>query len=347
VVPTLSVAEPVPPAATLTGLLAPKLTVGTSIAPCGLEVTTAASVTLPLKPFVPPIVKASVPLAPGLSVTVVFAGVNVIPGAAPTVSDTVVVAVRLPEVPVIVTVVMPVAALALAVNVNTLEPVAGFVPNVAVTPPGSPVATSVTLPLKPFTPVTFTVSVAFSPCTTETAAAVAASVKLGGRFTVNEIVVKAVRLPEVPVTVTVAVPAVAVLEAISVNTLEPVAGFVPNPAVTPAGKPLAARATLPVKPLAPVMLTVSVTLAPCTTATAAVVGASVKLGAAFTVSDTVVEAVRVPEVPEIVTVAVPVVAVLVAVKVMPLEPVAGFVPNPAVTPAGSPVAVSVTEPVNP
>jgi hypothetical protein len=99
--------------------------------------------------------------------------------------------------------------------------------------------------------------------------------------------------------------------------------------------------------LAPVMLTVSVTLAPCTTATAAVVGASVKLGAAFTVSDTVVEAVRVPEVPEIVTVEVPVVAVLVAVKVMPLEPVAGFVPNPAVTPAGSPVAVSVTEPVNP
>jgi len=47
-----------------------------------------------------------------------------------------VVAVKLPEVPVIVTVAVPVVAVALAVNVSTLVPVVGLVPNVAVTPLG-------------------------------------------------------------------------------------------------------------------------------------------------------------------------------------------------------------------
>jgi hypothetical protein len=52
-------------------------------------------------------------------------------------------------------------------------------------------------------------------------------------------------VPEVPVTVILAVPTVAVLLAVSVSALDPVAGFVPNAADTPLGNPDAARVTLP------------------------------------------------------------------------------------------------------
>ena len=47
------------------------------------------------------------------------------------------------------------------------------------------------------------------------------------------------KAPEVPVIVTVADPVVAVLLAVSVTTLVPVVGLVPNAAVTPLGRPLA------------------------------------------------------------------------------------------------------------
>jgi len=77
--------------------------------------------------------------------------------------------------------------------------------------------------------------------------------------------------------------------------------------------------------------------------------ASVKPGVALmlTVSAMVVVADNVPDVPVIVTVEDPVVAVLLAVKVSTLLPVVGFVPNEAVTPLGRPDAASVTLPVNP
>lgn len=81
-----------------------------------------------------------------------------------TVSASVVVAVKLPEVPVIVTVADPVVAVLLAVNVSTLVPVVGFVPNVAVTPLGRPDAASVTLPVNPPRSVTVTVLVPLPPC---------------------------------------------------------------------------------------------------------------------------------------------------------------------------------------
>ena len=64
------------------------------------------------------------------------------------------------------------------------------------------------------------------------------------------------RLPEVPEMVTVAVPAVAELLAVSVSRLVPVVGFIPNAAVTPLGRPDATSVTAPVKP--PVGLTVIV-----------------------------------------------------------------------------------------
>jgi hypothetical protein len=67
-----------------------------------------------------------------------------------TVSVIVVVALRLPDVPAILTVTDPVAAVALAVKVSVLVVVAGLGLNAAVTPLGQPTAKRVTLPLKPF-----------------------------------------------------------------------------------------------------------------------------------------------------------------------------------------------------
>ena len=64
------------------------------------------------------------------------------------------------------------------------------------------------------------------------------------------IVVVSVRVPDLPVTVIVYVPVVALLLAVKVRTLVLVAGLVPNAAVTPEPMPVADRVTLPVKPFA-------------------------------------------------------------------------------------------------
>jgi hypothetical protein len=77
------------------------------------------------------------------------------------------------------------------------------------------------------------------------------------------IVVLAVRLPLVPVMVTVEEPVAAELLAASVNTLDPVVGLLPNEAVTPLGRPLAASVTLPLNPLAGFTVIVLVPEAPC------------------------------------------------------------------------------------
>jgi hypothetical protein len=67
------------------------------------------------------------------------------------------------------------------------------------------------------------------------------------------------------VIVIVVVPGVAAALAVNVRVLDDVAGFELNDAVTPLGRPDAARLTLPLNPLAGVMLTVLVPLVPCTT----------------------------------------------------------------------------------
>ena len=56
---------------------------------------------------------------------------------------------KLPDVPVIATVTVPVAAVLLAVNVNELVLVVLLGLNDALTPLGNPVADKLTLPLKP------------------------------------------------------------------------------------------------------------------------------------------------------------------------------------------------------
>ena len=84
---------------------------------------------------------------------------------------TVVVGVKLPDVPVMITVVgPPVAAELLAASVSVLVPVTSTVLglNVAVTPLGSPLAVKFTLPVKLFAGVTVIVLVPLPPCATLT-----------------------------------------------------------------------------------------------------------------------------------------------------------------------------------
>ena len=84
--------------------------------------------------------------------------------------------------------------------------------------------------------------------------------KFPNGFTVSVIVVVALRLPEVPVIVTVAVPFFAALLAVKVTTLDEVAGFWPKDAVMPLGSPEANSVTFPKNPFTGVMLTVLVPL---------------------------------------------------------------------------------------
>src|SRR5215471_1828425 len=94
----------------------------------------------------------------------------------------------------------------------------------------------------------------------ETDAELAAREKSGltGAVTVTLICVVAESVPLEPVIVTVAVPAVAVLDAESVSVLEPVVDAGLKEAETPAGNPLALNATLPLKPPEGVTVTLSV-----------------------------------------------------------------------------------------
>jgi hypothetical protein len=237
----------------------------------------------------------------------------------------------------------------LAVNVSTLVEVVGLVPYATVTPPGRPVAASVTLPVNGLMSVTVMVSVAVLPWVTDRVDAEGAIVKLPvDETTVSAMVVFAVVLPEVPVMVTVAAPTVAVLLAVSVSTLELVDDVGLNEAITPLGSPVAVNDTLPVNPPTSATVMVSVPVLPCATDREVGEGVSVKPGVveALTVRVMVVVAVRVPEVPLMVTVAAPTVAVLLAVSVSTLELVDDVGLNEAVTPLGRPDAVNVTLPVN-
>src|SRR5262245_50912866 len=197
-------------------------------------------------------------------------GVTVTPPVPPPVSFTVrlivVVRVRPPPVPVTVTAAAPRVAVPEAVNVNTLlVPGAGFVPKLALTPLGNPLALNVTSPVKPPVRVTVIVLVPLAPRLTVRLVGLGESEKSGvcGWFTVRLSVVVRVRPPPVPVTVTVAAPRVAALEAVNVNTLlVPGAGLVVKLALTPLGHPLALNVTPLVNPPVRVIVIVLVPLAP-------------------------------------------------------------------------------------
>jgi hypothetical protein len=98
-------------------------------------------------------------------------------GLAVMVRAMVVVALNVPEVPVMVTEAGPTVAVALAVSERTLELTDEAGLNEAVTPLGIPEAVKVTEPLKGLTSVTVMVSVPLAPCATDRVAAEGLSVK--------------------------------------------------------------------------------------------------------------------------------------------------------------------------
>ena len=159
-----------------------------------------------------------------------------------------VVCVKPPETPVMVTVAVPVVAVLLAVSVNVLVAVAGLGLNDAVTPVGKPEADKLTLPANPLCEVTVIVVVPVDPCVTVKLLGDEESEKFGGVVTVRATDVVCDKLPEMPVIVTVTVPAVAVLLAVNVSVLVAAAGFALNDAVTPLGRPEADKLTLPLNP---------------------------------------------------------------------------------------------------
>ena len=79
----------------------------------------------------------------------------------------------------------------------------------------------------------------------------------------RETVVVLVKPPDMPVTVTVAAPIAAVLVTVSVKVLVFAALLGLNDAVTPLGRPVADKLTLPVKPFWGVTVMVLAPLAPC------------------------------------------------------------------------------------
>ena len=161
-------------------------------------------------------------------------------------------------------------------SVRTLEVVEDAGLKVGVTPLGWPDAANVTLPAKGLTSVTVIVSVPLAPGATESVVDEGFKVKLPVEVTSSVKEVVAVLLPEVPVTVTVNAPVVAVLLAVNVRTVEVVEDAGLNEAVTPLGMPDAVNYTVPVNPGKSVTVMVSVPLVPW--ATERVVGddASVK-----------------------------------------------------------------------
>lgn len=255
--------------------------------------------------------------------------------------------VSVPEVPVIVTVTVPVVAVPLALSVNVLVLVALAGLNDAVTPLGRPDADNATVLLKPLRGFTVMVLEPVEPCVIVRLLGEAVSEKFGGGLTVRESVVEPDRLPDEPVMVTVAVPVTAVALAVSASVLVPVVLVGLNAAVTPAGKPDADKLTVPLKPFSALMVIALVPLAPWTIVKALGDVESVKFPWGFTLRERVVVLVKVPDVPVMVIVKEPGTAVPLAEKVKRLLAVAGFVPNEALTPFGTPDADRVTLPAKP
>jgi hypothetical protein len=156
-----------------------------------------------------------------------------------------------------------------------------------------------------------------------------------------------VKVPDFPVTVMVNVPVLARLPTFSVSELDVVAGFGLKEAVTRFGNPEAERLTAPVNPLDGVMVTVAVPLLPRAMLRLDGEADRLKFGPGVTVSDNVVELTKLPEVPVMVNVNVPVPAAeeTVIVSVLELTVLVGL--KDAVTPLGTPDADRLIVPLKP
>jgi hypothetical protein len=107
------------------------------------------------------------------------------------------------------------------------------------------------------------VVVPFAPCIKFRLFGDVESAKFPVGFTLRVTVVCFVRVPEVPVIEMLADPMAAMLLAVSVNTLVLAVVLGLKDAVTPLGRPEAAKLTFPVKPFSGVTVIVVVPLAPC------------------------------------------------------------------------------------
>ena len=116
----------------------------------------------------------------------------------PTISEMEVVALSVPEVPVMVIGYVPATVDAATARVTTLDVVDEVGLNVAVTPVGRPEAANVTLPENGLTSVTVMVSVPLAPGATVRLVGEAEMLKLPRPVTVSVMEVLAVSVPEVP-----------------------------------------------------------------------------------------------------------------------------------------------------
>lgn len=225
----------------------------------------ALKATLLLNPPVGSTVIMLLAVAPCVTDTLAGLAERVNPGATDgfTVRLTDVVWVRLPLVPVTVTLDVPVAAVADAVKVSVLLPVVDAGLKLAVTPVGKPLAARATLPVNPPKGVTVTVLVPVPPCVTVALAAAREKSGFCAWFTVKWIWIVWLMFPLVPVMLMVAIPSEAELVAVKVSVLVVVADAGLKVAVTPPGTPLALKATLPLKIPIGVMVTVVDPEPPC------------------------------------------------------------------------------------
>jgi hypothetical protein len=164
---------------------------------------------------------------------------------------------RLPLVPVIVSVELPLLPPAVTVRVD-VDPV-GLGEKDAVAPAGRPLTLSVTCPEKPFVGVTVTVYVVLPDdrMNRNDGETLIEKSPAGALWTTRVVVTEWLRLPLVPVTVSVELPAGVLLEVVTVQELVPEvseAGLQLAP--PPLGKPLTPRLTVPLKPPAGVTVTV-------------------------------------------------------------------------------------------
>lgn len=259
----------------------------------------------------------------------------------------VVLCVRAGDVPVTVTVNVPVLARLPTVSVNVLVEVAGFGLNDADTRFGNPEAVKLTLPAKPFSGAIVMVVEPFAPRAMLKLEGDAARLKSGPGVTVKEIMTALFRFPETPLILTAKVPTAAVALAVRVRVLEPAVLAGLNDALMPLGRPEADRLTVPVNPLSGLTMTVLVPLFPWTTVKLFGDALRVKLPAGLTVRVIVVLFVELPDTPVIVMLAVPTAAAAATVSVNVLLLVALLGLKEAVTPFGKPEADKSTEPLNP
>jgi len=176
---------------------------------------------------------------------------------------------------------------------------------------------------------------------------VAVRLKVATEVTVRAMVADSVMSPEVPVTFTFTIPTVAV--ALAEKLRDSVLAVVPrvNAAVTPTGRPETVSVTEPVKPFTGLRVIVLLAEFPCTSPMVAGLAAIVKLDGDATVTLSEKVLVRVPDLPDTITVVAPGAAVADAVKVRTLDVVALAALNDAVTPEGKPETLRATLPENP